>query len=76
MLNYKNQSRKEIYDWFVILTGDERVILVAGSMVDAYDEEGISYSLITKKEHFDFRQKAFGELYVRRRGSKYSESRF
>jgi uncharacterized protein len=63
MLNSKNQSRKEIYDWFVNLTGDERVILGEGSMVDAYDEEGISYSLITKKEHFDFRQKAFGELY-------------
>lgn len=63
MLNSKNQSRKEIYDWFVNLTGDENVILGEGSMVDAYDEEGISYSLITKQEHFDFRQRAFGELY-------------
>jgi uncharacterized protein len=63
MLNSKNQSRKEIYDWFVILTGDENVILGEGSMVDAYDEEGISYSLITKQEHFEFRKRAFGELY-------------
>jgi len=63
MLNSKNQSRKEIYDWFVNLTGDENVILGEGSLVDAYDEEGISNSLITKKEHFEFRKKSFGELY-------------
>jgi uncharacterized protein len=63
MLNSKNQSRKEIYDWFVNLTGDENVRLGEGSLVDAYDEEGISNSLITKKEHFEFRKKAFGELY-------------
>lgn len=64
MLNSKNQSRKEIYDWFVNLTGDENVVLGEGSLVDAYDEEGISYSLNTKKEHFEFRQRAFGELYA------------
>lgn len=64
MLNSKNQSRKEIYDWFVNLTGDENVILGEGSIVDSYDEEGISNSLITKKEHFEFRQRAFGELYA------------
>lgn len=64
MLNSKNQSRKEIYDWFVNLTGDENVILGEGSIVDSYDEEGISNSLITKEEHFKFRQRAFGELYA------------
>ena len=64
MLNSKNQSRKEIYDWFVNLTGDENVRLGEGAMVDAYDEEGISYSLVTKKEHFEFRQRSFGELYA------------
>jgi uncharacterized protein len=63
MLNSKNQSRKEIYDWFVNLTGDENVILGEGSLVDAYDEEGISNSLLTKQEHFEFRKKSFGELY-------------
>lgn len=63
MLNSKNQSRKEIHDWFVNLTGDENVVLGEGSLVDAYDEEGISNSLITKQEHFDFRKKAFGEIY-------------
>lgn len=64
MLNSKNQSRKEIHDWFVNLTGDEDVMLGEGSLVDAYDEEGISNSLITKQEHFEFRQRAFGELYA------------
>ena len=64
MLNSKNQSRKEIYDWFVNLTGDENVVLGEGSIVDAYDEEGIVNSLITKEEHFAFRQRAFGELYA------------
>jgi uncharacterized protein len=64
MLNAKNQSRKEIHDWFVNLTGDENVILGEGSIVDAYDEEGEVNSLITKKDHFEFRQRAFGELYA------------
>lgn len=64
MLNSKNQSRKEIYDWFVNLTGDENVILGEGGLVDAYDEEGISNSLITKNDHFEFRKRAFGELYA------------
>jgi uncharacterized protein len=63
MLNSKNQSRKEIYEWFVNLTGDENVVIGEGSMVDAYDEDGLSNSLITKQEHFEFRKKAFGELY-------------
>jgi uncharacterized protein len=63
MLNSKNQSRKDIHDWFVNLTGDENVVLGEGSLVDAYDEEGISNSLITKQEHFEFRKKAFGEIY-------------
>jgi len=64
MMNSKNQSRKEIHDWFVNLTGDENVILGEGGMVDAYDEEGIINSLSTKKEHFEYRQKSFGELYA------------
>jgi len=63
MLNAKNQSRKEITDWFVNLTGDKNVNLGEGSLVDAYDEDGISNSLITKQDHFKFRQRSFGELY-------------
>jgi uncharacterized protein len=63
MLSAKNQSRKEIRDWFVNLTGDENVNLGEGGLVDAYDEDGISNSLITKQDHFKFRQRSFGELY-------------
>jgi uncharacterized protein len=63
MLNSKNKSRKEIYDWFVKLTGDENVMLGEGGIVDAYDEDGITNSLISKKEHFEFRQMAFGDIY-------------
>ena len=63
MLNSKNKSRKEIFDWFVNLTGDENVQLGEGGIVDAYDEDGITNSLITKKDHFEFRRLAFGDLY-------------
>lgn len=62
MLNQKNTSRKAIYDWFVNLTGDENVKLGEGSLVDAYDEDGVTNSLITKEDHFKFRQQAFGEI--------------
>lgn len=64
MLNSKNTSRKAIYDWFVNLTGDENVQLGEGGIVDAYDEDGITNSLITKQDHFNFRQQAFGEMYA------------
>jgi len=62
MLNSKNQSRKAVYDWFVNLTGDEDVPLGEGTIVDAYDEDGITNSLITKQDHFEFRRKAFNEI--------------
>jgi hypothetical protein len=58
MMNSKNKSRKEVYDWFVNLTGDEFVTLGEGGIVDAYDEDGITNSLITKKEHFEYRRTA------------------
>lgn len=63
MLNSKNKSRKAIYDWFVDLTGDADVNLGEGTIVDAYDEDGITNSLTTLKEHFEFRQQAFGDIY-------------
>jgi uncharacterized protein len=63
MLNAKNQSRKEIYDWFVNFTGDEDVPLGEGGFVDAYDEDGLQNSLNTKQEHFKFRQKAFYDIF-------------
>jgi len=64
MMNSKNKSRKEIYDWFVNMTGDPTVKLGEGGIVDAYDEEGITNSLVTLKEHFDYRQVAFRDIYT------------
>lgn len=63
MLHGKNHSRKDIYDWFVALTGDVNVPLGEGAIVDAYDEGGVANSLITKQDHFDFRQTAFNDIY-------------
>jgi uncharacterized protein len=63
MLNAKNYSRKEIRQWFIEHTGDPDVLIGEGSLVDAYDEGGISLSLHTKKEHFEFRKLAFAEIY-------------
>lgn len=62
MLTKNNYSRKEIYDWFVKLTGDPDVILGEGSIVDAYDEDGITNSLTTKQDHFKFRQTAVKDI--------------
>lgn len=62
MLSAKNTSRKEIRQWFVNLTGDENVQLGEGTIVDAYDEDGVTNSLQTKQDHFNFRKQAFGEI--------------
>lgn len=63
MLNASNTSRKEIYDWFVDLTGDPDVILGEGGLIDAYDTDGLHNSLTTKAEHFAFRNQAFKDIY-------------
>lgn len=62
MLNNKNKSRKEIHEWFVNFTGDPQVPLGEGSLVDAYDADGMNNSLTTKQEHFDFRRNAFNDI--------------
>jgi uncharacterized protein len=64
MLSAKNQSRREIQQWFVNLTGDENIQLGEGTLVDAYDADGSQNSLNTLQEHFQFRQRAFGEFYA------------
>lgn len=64
MLNSKNKSRKEIYEWFVKLTGDENVQLGEGTIVDAYDEDGITNSLTTLQEHFEFRRTSFADIFA------------
>ena len=62
MMNTKNQSRKAVRDWFINFTGDPNVILAEGHMVDAYDEDGLSNSLQTKKDHFQYRRKALSDI--------------
>jgi len=62
MLNSKNKSRKAIYDWFVKLTGDENIALGEGGIVDAYDEDGITNSLQSLQEHFEFRRTAVSDV--------------
>lgn len=63
MINAQNQSRKEIREWFVNLTGDKNTMIGEGAFVDAYDDGGVQMSLKTKQDHFDFRQKSFKEIY-------------
>jgi uncharacterized protein len=63
MMNSKNKSRKAIYDWFVNLTGDPDVLLGEGGIVDAYDEDGITNSLQSKSEHFEYRRTAFSDIF-------------
>lgn len=63
MLNGNNLSRKKIYEWFVNLTGDPFVALGEGSIVDAYDEDGLASSLQTKTDHFNFRRTSFNDIY-------------
>lgn len=63
MLSRRNNSRKEIGDWFIELTGDENISLGEGSLVDAYDQDGLANSLNTYEEHFAFRRKAFADIY-------------
>lgn len=63
MMNVKNKSRKEVYNWFVELTGDEDIQLGEGGVVDAYDEDGVTNSLQTLQEHFEFRRTSFADIY-------------
>jgi uncharacterized protein len=63
MLNAKNISRKQIYDWFVDFTGDPEVTLGEGGIVDAYDEDGLENSLHAKRDHFNYRQQSFKDIY-------------
>ena len=62
MLSRNNQSRKAIHNWFINLTGNQEIVLGEGTLVDAYDEDGITNSLLTKEDHFTFRQKTFKEI--------------
>ena len=64
MLNAKNISRKAIHDWFIEFTGDDKVPLGEGSFVDAYDDDGLGSSLLTKQSMFAFRRTAFNDIFA------------
>jgi uncharacterized protein len=64
MLNARNTSRKEISEWFVNFTNDPRVPVGEGSLIDAYDTDGLINCLTTKEEHFSFRRQAFTDIYA------------
>jgi len=63
MLSRNNKSRKEISDWFRELTGDPNISLGEGGIVDAYDEDGITNSLQSLQDHFEFRRTAFADIF-------------
>lgn len=63
MLNNKNISRLAIYEWFAEFTGDPDVRIGEGSIVDAYDEDGLNSSLTSLEEHFKYRQTAFNDMF-------------
>ena len=64
MMNNKNRSRKEVHDWFIKLTGDPKVPLGEGTIVDAYDEDGLANSLDSYHDHFEYRKLAFNDIYA------------
>jgi len=64
MMNSKNRSRKEVHDWFINLTGDPNVPLGEGTIVDAYDEDGLANSLDSYQDHFEYRKLAFNDIYA------------
>jgi len=64
MMNSKNTSRKEVYEYFAEMTGDPDVHIGEGGFIDAYDDAAVQNSLLTLEEHFEYRRKAFGEIYA------------
>jgi uncharacterized protein len=64
MMNNKNRSRKEVHDWFIKLTGDPNVPLGEGTIVDAYDEDGLGNSLDSYQDHFEYRKLAFNDIHA------------
>lgn len=61
MINNNNQSRKEIYDFFKPIFGED-VVIGEGGFIDPYDEGGLAACLSTYKEHIDYRNKYLVEI--------------
>ena len=57
------RKANQIHNWFVQFTGDPKVPLGEGGLVDAYDTDGMNNCLTTKKEHFEFRRQAFNDIF-------------
>ena len=63
MMNAKNRSRKDVYDWFVNLTGDPGVSIGEGGFIDAYDDAAANNCLQTYEDHFAYRRQAFNDIH-------------
>ena len=63
MMNSKNTSRKNIYDYFVEITGDPNVRIGEGGFIDAYDDAAVNNSLLSLEQHFEYRRNAFNDIY-------------
>jgi len=63
MMNSKNTSRKNIYDYFVEITGDPNVRIGEGCFIDAYDDAAVNNSLLSLEQHFEYRRNAFNDIY-------------
>ena len=63
MMNSKNTSRKNIYDYFVEMTGDPNVRIGEGGFIDAYDDAAVNNSLLSLEQHFEYRRNAFNDIY-------------
>jgi uncharacterized protein len=63
MMNQQNTSRRAVYDWFVELTNDPNVVLGEGTLIDAYDADGINNSFFTLEQHFNYRKQSFNDIY-------------
>lgn len=61
MMNRENTSRAAVQRFFIELTGDTRVKIGEGGIVDAYDEGGVALSL-GAQEFSAYRNQAFGEI--------------
>lgn len=62
MLNRHNMSRLAVYEFFKGLTGDESVVIGEASLIDTYDEGGMSEALTSDETLRKFANQAFEEL--------------
>jgi uncharacterized protein len=66
MVHRGNQSRADINEFFVSLTGDPTVVIGEGSVIDPYDASGLRHSFASDAESIPFRRVAFDDIRNRR----------